>query len=193
MSAWVAKETTGLPSMYKRLARSLAAQGRIPADLPGKFKGHAYLLYAHGNRPVIADGVMIIGDAAGLAYTQSGEGIRPAIESGLMAAVANVLAVNRDYRRERLSQYEAALQSRFGERGEAPALAMLPSKLRLAGACIDANAVVHARNVVLDRWFCTRRCRPVSSVSLALLHRLLPVADLRHIFAMFAARTRDAQ
>ena len=27
-----------------------------------------------------------VGDAAGLAYPQSGEGIRPAVESGLMAA-----------------------------------------------------------------------------------------------------------
>lgn len=143
-------------------ARSLAAQGRIPADLPGKFKGHAYLLYAHGNRPVIADGVMIIGDAAGLAYTQSGEGIRPAIESGLMAA-ANVLAVNRDYRRERLSHYEAALQSRFGERGEAPALAMLPSKLRLGLARALMQTQWFARNVVLDRWFLHAQLPALSS------------------------------
>lgn len=141
-----------LAEHVQTFARSLAAQGRIPADMPGKFKGHAYLLYAHGNRPVIADGVMIIGDAAGLAYTQSGEGIRPAIESGLMAA-ANVLAVNRDYSRERLSHYEAALRSRFGERGEAPALAMLPSKLRLGLARALMQTHWFARNVVLDKWF----------------------------------------
>lgn len=141
-----------LAEHVQTFARSLAEQGRIPADLPGKFKGHAYLLYAHGKRPVIADGVMIIGDAAGLAYTQSGEGIRPAIESGLMAA-ANVLAVNRDYRRERLSEYEAALQSRFGERGEAPALAMLPAKLRLGLARALMQTQWFARNVVIDRWF----------------------------------------
>jgi geranylgeranyl reductase family protein len=141
-----------LAEHVQTFARSLAAQGRIPADLPGKFKGHAYLLYAHGNRPVIGDGVMIIGDAAGLAYTQSGEGIRPAIESGLMAA-ANALAVNRDYRRERLSHYEAALRSRFGERGETPALAMLPSKLRLGLARALMQTQWFARNVVLDKWF----------------------------------------
>ncbi|MFC4308685.1 NAD(P)/FAD-dependent oxidoreductase [Steroidobacter flavus] len=141
-----------LAEHVQTFARSLAEQGRIPADLPGKFKGHAYLLYAHGNRPVIGDGVMIIGDAAGLAYTQSGEGIRPAIESGLMAA-ANALAANRDYRRERLSPYEAALRARFGERGEAPALAMLPSKLRLGLARALMQTQWFARNVVLDRWF----------------------------------------
>lgn len=50
--------------------------GRIPPDLPGRFKGHAYLLYAHAKRPLVDDGVMLIGDSAGLAYTQSGEGIR---------------------------------------------------------------------------------------------------------------------
>jgi flavin-dependent dehydrogenase len=141
-----------LAEHVQTFARSLAAQGRIPADLPGKFKGHAYLLYAHGNRPVIADGVMIIGDAAGLAYTQSGEGIRPAIESGLMAA-ANTLAVNRDYRREQLSHYEATLRSRFGERGEPPAMALLPAKLRLALARTLMQTQWFARNVVLDRWF----------------------------------------
>ncbi len=141
-----------LAEHVQTFARSLAAQGRIPADLPGKFKGHAYLLYAHANRPVIADGVMIIGDAAGLAYTQSGEGIRPAIESGLMAA-ANALAVNRDYSRERLLHYEAALRSRFGERGEAPALSMLPAKLRLVLARALMQTQWFARNVVIDRWF----------------------------------------
>jgi geranylgeranyl reductase family protein len=151
-----------LAEQVQTFARSLAAQGRIPADLPGKFKGHAYLLYAHGSRPVIGDGVMIIGDAAGLAYTQSGEGIRPAIESGLMAA-ANVLAVNRDYRRERLSQYETALQSRFGERGEAPALAMLPARLRLGLARALMQTQWFARNVVIDRWFLHAQLPALSS------------------------------
>ena len=39
---------------------------------------------------------MLIGDAAALAYAQSGEGIRPAIESGLMAA-AVALQADGDY------------------------------------------------------------------------------------------------
>ena len=141
-----------LAEQVQMFAQSLAAQGRIPSDLPGKFKGHAYLLYAHGNRPVIADGVMIIGDAAGLAYTQSGEGIRPAIESGLMAA-ANVVAAGGDYRRERLFQYEAALRARFGPRGSPPALSVLPPRLRLALARSLMRTQWFARNVILDRWF----------------------------------------
>lgn len=141
-----------LSEQVQSFASGLAAQGRIPADLPSKFKGHAYLLYSHANRPVVGDAVMIIGDAAGLAYTQSGEGIRPAIESGLMAA-ATALAVNRDYSRARLMSYEASLRSRFGERGGAPALSFLPATLRLSLARALMQTQWFARNVILDRWF----------------------------------------
>jgi len=141
-----------LAEQVQAFAQGLAAQGRIPADLPGKFKGHAYLLYAHANRPVIGDAVMIIGDAAGLAYTQSGEGIRPAIESGMMAA-ATALAANRDYSSTRLLSYETSLRARFGERGGAPALSFLPTTLRLSIARALMQTRWFARNVILDRWF----------------------------------------
>jgi geranylgeranyl reductase family protein len=141
-----------LAEQVQAFAQGLAAQGRIPGDLPGKFKGHAYLLYAHASRPVVDEGVMIIGDAAGLAYTQSGEGIRPAIESGLMAATT-AIAANRDYSRSRLAPYETSLRSRFGERGEAPALAFLPTTLRLSIARALMQTQWFARNVILDRWF----------------------------------------
>ena len=88
--------------------------GRIPSDLPGRFKGHAYLLYAHANRPLVDDGVLLIGDAAGLAYTQSGEGIRPAIESALMAA--NVIKAATDYSALSLQSYGERIAERFGTR-----------------------------------------------------------------------------
>lgn len=141
-----------LAEQVHSFAQGLASQGRIPADLPGKFKGHAYLLYSHATRPLVGDGVLIIGDAAGLAYTQSGEGIRPAVESGLMAA-ATVLAAAHDYRRERLQLYESSLRSRFGERGGAPALSMLPASWRLSLARTLMQTRWFARNVILDRWF----------------------------------------
>ena len=141
-----------LAEQVQTFARGLAAQGRIPADLPGKFKGHAYLLYSHANRPVVDEAVMIIGDAAGLAYTQSGEGIRPAVESGLMAA-ATALAANRNYTRARLAPYATSLLSRFGERGGAPALSFLPATLRLSLARTLMQTHWFARNVILDRWF----------------------------------------
>lgn len=141
-----------LSEQVQTFARGLAEQGRIPSDLPGKFKGHAYLLYSHANRPVVGDAVMIIGDAAGLAYTQSGEGIRPAVESGLLAA-ATALAAGGNYTRSQLASYETSLRSRFGERGGAPALSFLPATLRLSLARALMQTQWFARNVILDRWF----------------------------------------
>ncbi|MGM0413514.1 MAG: NAD(P)/FAD-dependent oxidoreductase, partial [Pseudomonadota bacterium] len=66
-------------------ADELKAMGRLHIDPPSKFKGHAYLLHGHSPRPPVHEGALLIGDAAGLAYPQSGEGIRPAVESALMA------------------------------------------------------------------------------------------------------------
>lgn len=88
--------------------------GRIPRDTPDKFSGHAYIMYGHSQREKISDGVMLIGDAAGLAYPESGEGILPAIESGLMAAKVASDAAG-DYSRARLEPYTQALLSRYGK------------------------------------------------------------------------------
>ncbi|MEJ2687792.1 MAG: FAD-dependent oxidoreductase [Gammaproteobacteria bacterium] len=43
----------------------LAERGRIPADIPARFHGHAYLLYGHAPRQVVGDAVLLVGDAAG--------------------------------------------------------------------------------------------------------------------------------
>jgi flavin-dependent dehydrogenase len=55
----------------QRLGRHLEAfvallkeRGRIPADLPDRFHGHAYLLYGETPRRLLDDGVLLIGDAA---------------------------------------------------------------------------------------------------------------------------------
>ena len=49
------------------------------------WRGHAYRL--RGATPHVAgEGVLLIGDAAGLAWPESGEGIAPAVESGAIAA-----------------------------------------------------------------------------------------------------------
>lgn len=134
--------------------RWLEQEGKLPADAPGKFKGHAYLLYSHATRPVAADGVLIIGDAAGLAYTQSGEGIRPAIESGLMAAEV-IVATAGDYRRERFSDYETRLRARFGERrnGGGALASVIPEGLRMSLARSLMQTQWFTRRVLLDRWF----------------------------------------
>ena len=141
-----------LAEHVQTFSRWLESQGKVPAGAPGRFKGHAYLLYSHAKRPVIGDGVLLIGDAAGLAYTQSGEGIRPAIESGMMAA-SIVTAARGDYRRERLAQYESDLRARFGARDESPALAILPDGLRMSLARALMQTQWFTRRVIIDRWF----------------------------------------
>ncbi len=93
--------------------RFLKSAGRISFDVPSALLGHAYLLYGVSERKVADDGVLLIGDAAGLAYKQSGEGIRPAIESGLLAAQA-ISAAQGNYSRESLGAYEKLLARRFG-------------------------------------------------------------------------------
>ncbi|AMN47968.1 geranylgeranyl reductase [Steroidobacter denitrificans] len=130
----------------------LQSQGKVPQDASAHFKGHAYLLYSHARRPVLADGVMLIGDAAGLAYPQSGEGIRPAVESGLLAAGV-IAAAAGDYRRERLAGYEDRLRERFGPRGGGTLSKGIPSGLRLSLARHLLQTRWFTRRVLLDRWF----------------------------------------
>ncbi len=76
----------GGPAAARQFLSFLAAHGRIPNNVPWRWRGHAYLLSDPRPRRVMDDGVLLLGDAAGLAYPQSGEGIRPAVESGLIAA-----------------------------------------------------------------------------------------------------------
>lgn len=90
----------------------LISKGRIAALPAWNFKGHAYLLASHAKRKVVSDGVLLIGDAAGLAYSTSGEGIRPAVESGLLASRA-ILESGGDYRELRLRDYQEAIDRRF--------------------------------------------------------------------------------
>jgi menaquinone-9 beta-reductase len=130
----------------------LVRAGKIPAGLPGRFKGHAYLLYSHAARPLVADAVLIIGDAAGLAYAQSGEGIRPAIESGIMAAQV-IKAARGDYSAARLAPYEAQLKTRFGERGTGASARWVPERWRVALARVLMRQPWFTQRVVIQRWF----------------------------------------
>lgn len=131
----------------------LKARGRVPDGVPSRFHGHAYLLYNHAPREVIDDGVLLIGDAAGLAYPQSGEGIRPAVESALLAAAA-VRAAQGDYSRDRLLPYRQRLFARFGRRNPPPGLSeRLPSWVKQPLARRLLSSRWFARHVVMDRWF----------------------------------------
>jgi menaquinone-9 beta-reductase len=135
--------------------RFLQAAGRITFDVPAALLGHAYLLYGVSERQPVDDGVLLIGDAAGLAYKQSGEGIRPAIESGLLAAQA-IVAAQGDYSRESLKRYEALLQKRFGASGRDWASMIgqhLPSAWIGALGRTLLGTRWFVRDVVIDRWF----------------------------------------
>jgi len=82
-------------------------------QIPQHLKGHAYLLYGKGRRKRVTNNALLIGDAAGLAYPRSGEGILPAVESGLFAA-QTILEAKGDYKAEQLSPYVERLYNRYG-------------------------------------------------------------------------------
>ena len=144
-----------LPKHVADFLRFLKKAGKLAFDLPSSLFGHAYLLYGKAKRSVVGEGMLLVGDAAGLAYSQSGEGIRPAIESGLLAAKV-ILAAEGKYSWERLEPYRALLASRFERpqkdwatnigRRLSPRLVSSIARLLLATQWFS-------RHVVLDRWF----------------------------------------
>ena len=64
------EDKSKLSSHVKDFCEYLTAQGKIPVDVTAKYNGHAYLLYNHAVREMVADNVLLIGDSAGLAYPQ---------------------------------------------------------------------------------------------------------------------------
>lgn len=140
-----------------RFVAFLEQRGKIPEGLPAKFHGHPYLLYGTAQRPLLGDAALVIGDAAGLAYSRSGEGIRPAIESGLLAA-ATVLEADGRYSHECLAAYERRVVARFGPRQTGLGVTeVLPQWFAgpIAGR-LFASAWF-TRRVVVDRWFLHRQ------------------------------------
>jgi geranylgeranyl reductase family protein len=125
---------------------TLIAAGKLPGDLAWRWKGHAYLIHGTATRRVVDDGVLLIGDAAGLAYPRSGEGIRPAIESGLLAAQTILDGAD-------LDSYRARLLARFGK-GETPsAWSALPESFTIGIAARLLALPWFAREIFLTRWF----------------------------------------
>jgi len=114
-----------------------------------RWHGHAYLGSGVGPRPVIGPGVMLVGDAAGLAYPESGEGIRPAIESGRRAAETLIAAGGR-HGIDDLRPYADAIRRLH------PAVRVNPAPVRAALAALGRvllSSPTFTRRVVLDRWF----------------------------------------
>ena len=146
-------DSRGLPKQTSEFVDFLKRTHRIRADGEWRWRGHAYLLAGDTGRKTVGDGVMLIGDAAGLAYPQSGEGIRPAIESGLMAA-ATIVRAQGNYTRSRLETYTAGLDRRFGSSHLSRLLSeVIPNGLSMTVARKLLNSPWFVRHLVIDRWF----------------------------------------
>jgi geranylgeranyl reductase family protein len=142
-----------LPAATERFAEYLRRRARVPEALAPAWRGHAYLLAEPPHRRPAAPGVVLIGDAAGLAYPESGEGIRTAIESGVIAA-ASIVASQDKCGAEVMVAHERAIRTRFGvglESEQRRARRDSPLAHLLARSLLGMPWFV--RNVVIDRWF----------------------------------------
>jgi hypothetical protein len=110
-----------------------------------------------------AEGVLLVGDAAGLAYPVSGEGILTAVESGRLASSA-IVAAGADAARAAPSLYERMLVRRYG-----PPRPFHEEPWRLPPALVSWIGVRlmatrwFARRVLLDRWFLHRDQPPLDA------------------------------
>jgi len=152
-----------LPADRAGFVRFLAARQVVPEDLSPGWRGHAYLVSAAARPRVIEDGVMLAGDAAGLAYPQSGEGILPAIESGLLAASA-ILQARGCYTRDRLASYARRVQQRFGSSSfwDRVSYAIPPGLPSTIGPRVLRSRWM-VRHLVLDRWFLHASVGPIAT------------------------------
>ncbi|WP_136661218.1 NAD(P)/FAD-dependent oxidoreductase [Nitratireductor sp. XY-223] len=86
-SKYFRKSGTSIHDHFRWFLDDLVRDGRLDAQTADGLKatGHPYFLYAWDG-PVKKDRCYLIGDSAGLASIDLGEGIGPAVESALMAA-----------------------------------------------------------------------------------------------------------
>ena len=147
------EDKSGLPAHVKAFCDYLQEKGKIPADISAKYNGHAYLLYNHAVREMLAEHTLLIGDSAGLAYPQSGEGIRPAVESAILAA-ETVRRSENDYSEANLRAYQRNMESRFGERMPAPGMMeRLPLSVKKTFARSLMKTQWFTKNTVIKKWF----------------------------------------
>lgn len=158
-----------LTSHKSEFLNFLHQTNRISFEPTAPFKGHAYRLRGFGTRRIVGDGLLLIGDAAGIAYPQSGEGIRPAVESGLLAAETIVESKGR-YDRESLQRYEQRLEQQLGPRESPRWLNLLPEGLTALLGRNLTRTRWFTRNVLLDRWFLHADKPPLQIVSPASAH-----------------------
>jgi geranylgeranyl reductase family protein len=158
------EDKSRLSRHVSEFCKQLAEAGRIPKSITDKYNGHAYLLYTHARRELVKDGVILIGDSAGLAYPQSGEGIRPAVESALLAAQA-ILECNGRFSDANLDRYAALMTSRFGSRQQPDLMEKIPMALKRPIARWLMATGWFTRRIVTERWFLQKQQAPLPAVS----------------------------
>lgn len=127
----------------------LEGSGKAPKASQLRWCGHAYLASGVGSRPLVGDGVLLVGDAAGLAYPESGEGIRPAIESARLAAQTLIAAGGR-HGLDDLLPYQALIRRLH------PLVGRWAPPVRTIATAIGRTLLgspSFTRHMVLDRWF----------------------------------------
>jgi flavin-dependent dehydrogenase len=140
------------PASLRQFTSMLEARGVLGDAAPGPWKGHAYLLNRTSERPLREDHVLLVGDAAGLAFAPSGEGILTAVESGVMAAEV-ILEAAPDWSRARLAPYADRIEARYGRRGRPDVLARLPTAVRHAAARMLLGSPWLTRRLILEEGF----------------------------------------
>jgi flavin-dependent dehydrogenase len=157
----VASPGENLPHRREALVGALRAAGRLPADLALEpFRGHAYVVRRRAPRRLVGPRFCLVGDAAGLARDLSGEGIGPAIRSGILAAEAVVAHLQRGVS---LEPYAREITRRYGT-GEPGWLGRHVARIPDAVARVLVRAVLGSaaarRHVVLGRIFGMREVAP---------------------------------
>src|SRR5262249_11254671 len=143
-----------LPRRREALVSALRAAGRLPAGMTIEpFRGHAYVVRRRAPRRLAGDRFCLVGDAAGLARDLSGEGVGPAVKSGILAGEAGEAPLSLG---AGLEGYAAAVVRRYGS-GESGwlgrQLARIPDSWARALVRAVLNTDATRRHVVFGRIF----------------------------------------
>jgi len=145
----------GLSAHVREFLCLIRRIGRIGFELEEHLLGHAYQIYARksaSNLPAanLPDRLLLIGDSLGVAAAASGEGIGPAVITGLLAA-ESIRAAKGDYRAHVLASYADAVERTFNSGFEYSHLIPAPLRPKIAARLLRTEWF--CRHVVLDRWF----------------------------------------
>jgi geranylgeranyl reductase family protein len=147
------RDSRHLHDRLREFIEFLREQGRAPDLRSAAWHGHSYLLHGLGTRRTVVEGALLVGDAAGLACPTSGEGIRPAVESGILAAETIVEAAG-DYSFERLERYRISIEGQLAWAKPTRGLrALLPRSVEHGLGRRLVPVRWFARRVVLEKWF----------------------------------------